>query len=82
MLGTAGFGRFLTDDQMPVKHSVVGESVFYALRGAVHGGQAQSIAQRMLDKTRLNPVSLWSALEEYYDTALNRANVVLFDIRR
>jgi hypothetical protein len=25
---------------------------------------------------------LWSALEDYYDTALNRANVVLFDIRR
>ena len=82
MLGTAGFGRFLTDDQMPVKHSAVGESVFYALRGAVHGGQAQSIAQGMLDETRLDPVSLWGALEEYYDTALNRANVVLFDIRR
>ena len=82
VLGTAGFGRFLTDDQMPVKHPDVGESVFYALRGAVHGGQAQSIAQGMLDETRLDPVSLWSALEGYYDTALNRANVVLFDIRR
>ena len=40
VLGTAGFGRFLTDDQMPVKHLDVGESVFYALCGAVHGGQA------------------------------------------
>ena len=82
VLGTAGFGRFLTDVQMPSKHPDVGESVFYALRGAVHGGQAQSIAQGMLDEARLDSVSLWTALEEYYDTALNRANVVLFDIRR
>jgi hypothetical protein len=57
-----------------------GESV---LRGTVHGGQAQSIAQGMLDNARLHSVAfLWSGLEEYYDTALNRANVVLFDIRR
>ncbi|KAI2508498.1 hypothetical protein MHU86_5897 [Fragilaria crotonensis] len=60
----------------------VAESVFYALRGAVHGGQAQSIAQGMLDDKKLEPGLLWSALEEYYNTALNRANVVLFDIRR
>jgi hypothetical protein len=58
------------------------ESVFYALRGAVHGGQAQSIAQGMLDDKTLDPAALWTRLEEYYDTALNRANVVLFDIRR
>jgi hypothetical protein len=57
VLGTAGFGRFLTDNQMPVKHPEVGESLFYALCGAVHGGQAQSIAQGMLHKTRLDPVS-------------------------
>ncbi len=82
VLGAAGMGRFLTDKQMLAKHASVGESVFYALRGAVHGGQAQSIAQGMLDETRLDSVALWSGLEDYYDTALNRANVVLFDIRR
>lgn len=82
VLGAAGLGRFLTDPQMLSKHTSVGESVFYALRGAVHGGQAQSIAQGMLDESRLDSVALWSGLEFYYDTALNRANVVLFDIRR
>lgn len=82
VLGAAGLGRFLTDNQMLAKHVSVGESVFYALRGAVHGGQAQSIAQGMLDDTCLDSVALWSRLEVYYDTALNRANVVLFDIRR
>ena len=80
MLGTAGFGRFLDDDTMISKHPEVAESVFYSLRGAVHGGQAQSIAQGMLDDKQLDPASLWSDLEDYYNTALNRANVVLFDI--
>lgn len=81
-LGTAGFGRFLDDTTMTEKHPDVSESVFYSLRGAVHGGQAQSIAQRMLDEKLLDPAKLWSDLESYYNTALNRANVVLFDIRR
>ena len=57
-------------------------SVFDALRGAVYGGQAQLIAQDMLDDKRLDSIALWIGLETYYDTALNRANVVLFDIRR
>ena len=82
VLGTAGFGRFLTDPAMSAQHPEVAESVFYALRGAVHGGQAQSIAQGMLDEKHMDPSVLWTALESYYDTALNRANVVLFDIRR
>jgi hypothetical protein len=82
MLGTAGFGRFLDEDTMISRHPEVAESVFYSLRGAVHGGQAQSIAQGMLDDKRLDPAALWSDLEDYYNTALNRANVVLFDIRK
>jgi uncharacterized membrane protein len=36
----------------------------------------------MLDDKRLDSIALWIGLETYYDTALNRANVVLFDIRR
>ena len=82
VMGTAGFGRFLDDPGMTDKHPELAESVFYALRGAVHGGQAQSIAQGMLDNKEVDPVPLWLALEDYYDTTLNRANVVLFDIRR
>ncbi|KAI2490879.1 hypothetical protein MHU86_23702 [Fragilaria crotonensis] len=81
VLGTAGFGRFLDDPALSGQHPEIAESIFYALRGAVHGGQAQSIAQGMLDDKRLDPTALWNGLESYYDTALNRANVVLFDIR-
>jgi hypothetical protein len=82
MLGTAGFQRFLDDPVVIAKHPEIAESVFYSLRGAVRGGQAQSIAQRMLDEKTLDPSALWSAVERYYDTALNRANVALFDTRR
>ena len=81
-LGSAGCFKFLDDESMVVKHPGVSESVFFALRGAVRGGQAQSIAQALVDEKRNTPMALWSALEEYYNTALNRANVVLFNIRR
>jgi hypothetical protein len=81
-LGTAGFQRFLDDAVVIAKHPEIAESVFYSLRGAVRGGQAQSIAQRMLDEKNLDPSALWLAVERYYDTALNRANVALFDTRR
>ena len=81
-LGTAGFQRFLDDAAVIAKHPEIAESVFYSLRSAVRGGQAQSIAQRMLDDKTLDPSVLWSALENYYDTDLNRANVALFNSRR
>ena len=58
ILGNAGFGRFLDESAMAVKHPEVAESVFYSLRGAVHGGQAQSTAQGMLDDKQLLPEKL------------------------
>ncbi|KAI2510889.1 hypothetical protein MHU86_3510 [Fragilaria crotonensis] len=45
-------------------------------------GQAQSIAQAMVDDDKLDPVALWADLAAYCDTTINRANVVLFDVRR
>jgi len=30
----------------------------------------------------LNPCTLWTTLTQYFDTALNRANVVLYEIQR
>ena len=60
ILGAVGLGpRFLTDKQMIAKLTYVGVSIFYALRGAVHDGQAQSIAQGMLDDKRLDPAAVW-----------------------
>jgi hypothetical protein len=81
-LGIAGVGRFVDDELIAAKYPEVAESVFYALRGAVHGGQAQSIAQSMLDEKTYDPLTLWKRLEAFYDTNLNRASVLLFGIRR
>jgi hypothetical protein len=81
-LGSAGCFDFLVDEAMAGKHPSMSQSVFFSLRGAVRGGHAQSIAQALVDDKRNTPMALWSELESYYNTALNRANVVLFNIRR
>jgi hypothetical protein len=81
-LGIYGFDIFLRDASEVAKYPGFGQSVFYLIRAAVHGGQAQSIAQAMVDDECFDPVKLWDGLEAYYDTAVNRANVVLFDVRK
>ncbi len=43
-LGTAFFSRLLDDKAVVGRHPEVAGSVFYSLRGAVYGGQAQPIA--------------------------------------
>ncbi len=58
------------------------EFFYLLLRTAVHGGQGQSIAQAMVDDDKLNPVTSRSDLTACYDTAINRAKVVLFDAWR
>ncbi len=62
VLCAAGLGRFLCDQETRLTHESVGERVFYALRGPVHGCQAHPIAQGMLDNSRLDSVALWSGL--------------------
>jgi hypothetical protein len=81
-LGIYGFDIFLRDDAEVAKYPGFGQSVFCLIRAAVHGGQAQSIAQAMVDDEMFDPVKLWKGLGAYYDTAVNRANVVLFDVRK
>ena len=47
LMGVHGFTSLflLTNKDEVAQHPSVGKSVFYILRTAVHGGQAQSIAQ-------------------------------------
>jgi hypothetical protein len=79
-MGIYGFDIFLKDSNKVKKYPHIGQSVFYLLRAVAHGGQAQSIAQAMVDDDQFDPVALWADLEAYYDTAVNRANEVMFDI--
>jgi hypothetical protein len=81
-MGVAGYVRFFTDASLPITHVGVSKGVFHSLRGVLRDGQAHYMAQALVDEGKLNPVELWSQLEAYYDTTLNRANVVLIDVRR
>lgn len=80
--GRAGLIRYLTDLNLCTTNPEVAESVFYAIKQATNSGHGQSIANEMHSKGQHEPTKLWSGLKQYYDTAVNRANVVLFEIRR
>ena len=80
--GRAGLSRFLRDASYCQLHQEVAESVFFAIKQATNGGHGQSMANQMHSDKVFDPVKLWTDLETYYDTSINRANVVLFEIRR
>ena len=81
-LGRSGLTNYLSDATLYVKNKELAESVFYTIREALTGGVASSHAETLVDRDTLNPTILWSNLLKYYDTDLNRANVVLFEIKR
>ena len=81
-LGRSGLTSYLSDAALYIKHKELVESVFYTIREALTGGVASSHAETLVDRDTLNPSILWSNLLQYYDTDLNRANVVLFEIKR
>ena len=70
-MGVHGFRIFLQDANEVKKTQSVGQSIFIS-----------SALRNMVDKPvyrtgdgrcdKLDPVALWSALEAYYDTAINR----------
>jgi hypothetical protein len=79
-LGQAGLARYLTDADV-VSSNKVGEAVFYAIRSSLQGGNARSLAMALYDAKTLNPFWLWSDIVAYYDTDINWANIVLFDMK-
>jgi len=81
-LGQAGLRSFLTDATIQSTHKIVAESVFYALKKALTGGNAKHKATALADKDQFSPSVLWSELITHYDTPLNRANAILYEIRR
>ena len=81
-LGSAGLARYLTDPTLVKSHPDVAESVFYALRQATHDGLAKSLSQSLMNRGLHDPTMLWSDLKGYYDTHVNKANVVLYEIKR
>jgi hypothetical protein len=80
-LGQAGLARYLTDADVVSSNKEVGEVVFYAIHSSLQGGDALSLAMALYDAKTLDPFRLWSDIVAYYDTDINRANIVLFDVK-
>jgi hypothetical protein len=81
-LGQAGLAEYLTNVHTVVSNKDLSHGVFYAIRTALQDGTAVTLSTALFDKKDYDPSKLWSDLDGYYDTSVNRANVVLFDIKK
>ena len=80
--GKAGLVGFLTDKSLIAKHPEMAISVFYALRAALQGGTASTLSTALYDEKKYDPSVLWKSIEAWYNTAVNWANVILFEVKR
>jgi hypothetical protein len=80
-LGQAGLACYLTDAEFGSKNNEIAEAVFDSLCSSVQGSDACSLAMALYNANTLDPYKLWSDIVAYYDTDINQANVVLFDIK-
>ena len=81
-LGKAGLIRFTNDPSTITKYPELATSVFYALRAALQNGTVSNFATTLYDDNKCNPLKLWKNIEQWYDTLVNRANVVLFEVKK
>ena len=73
---------FTHDPSTVTKQPEMATSVFYALRAALQNGTASNFATALYDDNNFNPLDLWRNIEQWYDTSVNRANVVLFEVKK
>ena len=81
-LGTAGLARYLSDTRLVTQNPDLMESVFYALRRATMNGLTKHVSEDLITKKVYDPVQLWSNIKNYYDVNVNKANVILYEIKR
>ena len=81
-LGKVGLICFTTDPPTVTKHPEMATSVFYALRAALQNGTASNFATALYDDNKCNPLELWQNIEQWYDTSVNHANMVLFEVKK
>ena len=65
-LGKVGLIHFTNDPSTVTKHPEMATSIFYAL---------------LYDDNMCNPLDLWWNIKQCYDTLVNHANVVLFEVK-
>ena len=81
-LGKAGLICFTNDPSTVTKQPEMATSVFYTLQAALQNGMASNFATALYDDNNCNPLNLWWKIEQWYDTSVNRANVVLFEVKK
>ena len=81
-LGKAGLIRFTNDPSTVTKQPEMATSVFYALRAALQNGTASNFDTALYDDNQCNPLNLWRNIEQLYDTLVNHAYVVLFEVKK
>ena len=57
-------------------------SIFYALQAALQNGTVSNFATALYNDNKCNPLELWRNIEQWYDTLVNHANVVLFEVKK
>ena len=81
-LGKAGLLHFTHDPITITKSPKLATSVFYTLWAALQNGMASNFATALYDDNKCNPLKLWKNIKQWYDTSVNHANVVLFEVER
>jgi hypothetical protein len=79
--GKVGLKSFLLDEGLVSSNPKVAESVFYALSEVTIGGNAGAMVENFHMTNVTSPAKLWKAIEEYYNTNLNTAGVVISRLR-
>ena len=78
-LGKVGLIHFL--NLIIAKSPGLATSVFYALWAALQNGTAANFATALYNDNNYNLLELWTNIEQWYDTSVNHANVVLFEVK-
>ena len=74
--------HFTTDPPTITKYPELATSIFYALQAALQNGTVSNFATALYNDNKCNPLELWRNIEQWYDTLVNHANVVLFEVKK
>ena len=81
-LGKVGLIHFLNDTLIIAKSPELATSVFDTLRAALHNGTVANFATALYNDNNYNLLELWINIKQWYDTLVNCANVVLFEVKQ
>ena len=81
-LGQGGLSDYITLPSFASRTPQIAQSVFYAMRSALQDGTASHLCRALYDKKDLDPFKLMESIDKYYDTPVNKANVVLHQVRK